>query len=285
MRELERLVTVNKLSQKDPNWIHKDLFRLLHKDELWITAYENIKGNKGVLTPGSTLETMDGMSLRRLKRLQEQVCSETYKFKAVKLIYIPAKSGKKRPLGLPTANDKIVQEVIRLILEAIYEPVFCKESFGFRQGRGCHDALDHVEQRFRWVDYAIEGDIEQAYPIIDHHILIKTLNKRINDPRFIRLIWKLLGCGVLDEERITWSKSGVPQGSIVSPILANIYYHELDEFVQSIKQSVESENISKIARKSKAYKALEYKIQKIHNEIKEYKLHSMEKIELKSLKY
>jgi len=280
MTKLERLIAISKLSQKDPKWVHKDIFRILNNDLIWIMAYEKLKGNKGALTPGSTPETMDGMSLERLKRLKEEVCSEAYTFKAVKLTYIPLAGGKRRPLGLPTANDKIVQEVMRMILDAIYEPVFSELSFGFRTGLGCHDALDHVEQRFRWVDYIVEGDIAQAYPTIDHHILVKILRKRINDPRFIRLIWKLLGCGVLDEDLIKWSKTGVPQGSIVSPILANIYYHELDEFVLTIKERTETPQLNKKNLKSREYKALEYKINKVYKEMRNHEPHSFERQEL-----
>jgi len=280
MTKLERLIAISKLSQKDPKWVHKDIFRILNNDLIWITAYEKLKGNKGALTPGSTPETMDGMSLERLKRLKEEVCSEAYTFKAVKLTYIPLAGGKRRPLGLPTANDKIVQEVMRMILDAIYEPVFSELSFGFRTGLGCHDALDHVEQRFCWVDYIVEGDIAQAYPTIDHHILVKILRKRINDPRFIRLIWKLLGCGVLDEDLIKWSKTGVPQGSIVSPILANIYYHELDEFVLTIKERTETPQLNKKNLKSREYKALEYKINKVYKEMRNHEPHSFERQEL-----
>ena len=277
MTKLERLIAINKLSQKDKQWIHKDIFRLLRKDDIWIAAYENIKGNKGALTPGVTPETMDGMSMGRLKRLRDSVCSEEYTFKNVKLTYIPARNGKKRPLGLPTANDKIVQEVMRMILEAIYEPIFSELSFGFRKGLGCHDALNHVENKFRWVDYVVEGDIAQAYPTIDHHILVKTLKKRIHDPRFIRLVWKLLGCGVLDEERKSWSKTGVPQGSIVSPILANIYYHELDEFIQKLKVQWESSENDKKSLRSKAYKSLEDQISKVSKEMRNHQPQSKER--------
>jgi len=263
MSKLTRLVAISKLSQKDRKWIHKDIFRILYKEEIWIAAYENLKGNKGASEPG----TLDGMSLVKLRNLKEQVCSEQYTFKTVKLTYIPRPDGRKRPLGLPTANDKIVQEVIRLILEAIYEPVFSELSFGFRTGRGCHDALDHVENRFRWVDNVIEGDIEQAYPTMNHHILINILKKRINDPRFIRLIWKLLRCGVLSEERTIWLKKGVPQGSVVSPILANIYYHELDEFVEEILINTTTPKSDRNYLKSSTYKALEHKINKVRKEM------------------
>ena len=276
----KRLLTIRKLSQKDKKWIHRDIFRILNKDDIWIIAYEKLKGNKGALTPGSTPETMDGMSLERLKRLQEKVCSNNYKFKPVKLTYIPKPDGRKRPLGLPTANDKIVQEVMRIILEAIYEPVFSEESFGFRSGLGCHDALYHVENKFRWVDYVIEGDIEQAYPTIDHKILIKLLQKRIDDHRFITLVWKLLKCGVLDEEILQWSKTGVPQGSIVSPILANIYYHELDEYVQTLKDKYETPKSEQNKLKSPAYKSLEYKINKVSKEMRNHEPQSLERQKL-----
>jgi group II intron reverse transcriptase/maturase len=260
MSKLERIIAINKLSKKNKDWIHKDIFRILYKDEIWIAAYENIKNNKGALT--ATPETMDGMSLERLKSLKDTVCNESYKFKLVKVVHIPSKNGKDRPLGLPTANDKIVQEVIRIILDAIYEPVFHEESFGFRINLGCHDALYHVERKFRWVDYIIEGDIQQAYPKIDHHILVKLIEKRIQDPKFIRLIWKLLGCGAIDQEIITYSKTGVPQGSIVSTIMSNIYFHELDDYVKILKAQLETPMTERKYLKSKNYKALEYKIHK-----------------------
>ena len=266
--EITRILAIRKLSQKDKKWIHRDIFRILNKDEIWIAAYEKLKGNKGAMTPGSSEETMDGMSLERLKRLQSEVCSGKHKFKPVKLIYIPKADGRRRPLGLPTANDKIVQEVMRIILDAIYEPVFVNESFGFRAGLGCHDALSHVEKKFRWVDYVIEGDIEQAYPTIDHKILMKILQKRIDDRRFMNLVWKLLKCGVLDEERIQCSRMGVPQGSIVSPILADIYYHELDEFVYTLKDKYDTPISEQNKLKSPAYKTLEHKISKISEKMR-----------------
>ena len=211
---------------------------------------------------------MDAMSLKRLKNLREKVYLEKYKFKPVKLTLISQPDGRKRPLGLPTANDKVIQQVIYLILEAIYEPIFSKQSFGFRAGLGCHDALNHVEQKFRWVDFVIERDIEQAYPTIDHHTLIKILKKRIDDARFIRLIWKLLKCGVLFEERLSWSKLGVPQGSIVSPILSNIYYDELDQFVQQLMKQYSTYKQHSKNSKSSEYKILEYKIGKLSKQLK-----------------
>ena len=275
--KIEKLLAIQRLSQKNPKWIHRDIFRILNKDEIWIAAYEKIKRNKGAVPLNSTLETIDRMSLDRLKKLQRNVYSEKYKFKPVKLTYIQQANGKKRPLGLPTANDKIVQEVIRIILEAIYEPVFVEESFGFRPGLGCHDALHHVEQKFRWVDYVVEGDIEQAYLTIYHHALVEILQKRIDDHRFIRLIWKLLKCGVLEEEQMKLSKTGVLQGSIVLPILTNIYYHELDEKVQALKRKYETLKLGQNSLKNQADKALEYRIEKVSKEMRNNEPQSLER--------
>ena len=281
MSKLEkRLIAISKLSKRDTQWIHKDIFRILSQDEIWILAYQNIKSNKGALTPGSTDETMDGISMERLNRLKEDILTEKYKFKPVKRTYIIRPDGRKRPLGLPTANDKIAQEVMRIILEAIYEPIFSNYSFGFRKGFGCHDALNHVEKRFRWVDFIIEGDIEQAYPTIDHTTLIKLLEKRIEDPRFIRLVRKLLKCGILEDKQTTWSKTGVPQGSIVSPILANIYYHELDEFVQKLAKEYATPKENQKYLKSSSYKRLEHQISKIHQKMKGLNPHSKERQKL-----
>jgi group II intron reverse transcriptase/maturase len=258
MKGLQRLSIIRSLSEKDKNWKHRDLFRILNHNDLWITAYETLKGNKGSLTPGSTSLTMDGMSINRLNRLRAKVMDESYRFNPVKRTYIKRPDGKLRPLGMPTANDKIVQEVLRMILEAVYEPCFSKTSFGFRPGLGCHDALDHIERKFRWVDYVIEGDVEQAYPSINHAVLVNTcLRKRIEDERFLNLVWKCLKCGVLDNNTYTKSVTGIPQGSIIGPILANIYYNELDEWVEAkmieIDQPVSS-------RKSPAYISIERKI-------------------------
>lgn len=266
MKGIDRLSVIRHLSKTKPDWIHTELFRMLHKEDLWIVAYENIKSNKGALTPGSTLETMDRMSVSRLRRLRDQVVNESYQFKPVKEIMIPKPDGRKRALGLPTANDKVVQEVIRMILEAIYEPCFAEQSFGFRRGLGTHDALQYTEKKFRWMDWVIEGDIEGAYPTINHDRLCEILGQRIKDVRFMNLIRKLLKCGILQEKLFTRSKLGVPQGSIVSPILANIYYHELDQWV--IRQ-MEVYNRPASTRKSPAYKQITAHIGRISKKMKE----------------
>jgi group II intron reverse transcriptase/maturase len=282
MKAIDRLSVIRQTSEENNNWKHIELFRILRKEDIWIAAYENIKSNKGALTPGVNSETLDEMSLERLKTLRDNVMNEKYQFKPVKEIYIPKPNGRIRPLGLPTANDKIVQEVIRMILEAIYEPCFVKESFGFRQGMGTHDALEYVESKFRWVDFVIEGDIENAYPTIDHNKLCEILEKKIQDTRFINLIRKLLKCGILRNKILSKDPFGVPQGSIVSPILANIYYHELDLW---IKNKILTLNQISTNKRNKDYKRLSYQINKIASKLQNLEKKSSEyKFLLKELK-
>jgi len=253
MKGLDRLSVIRELSRKNPEWKHKDLFRILHKDDIWIAAYENLKGN-----PGVTKNTLDGMGIERIQEVQNSVLMERYRFQPVKQIWIPKANGTK------TSNDKLVQEVIRLILEASLEPKFDNRSFGFRKGIGVHDSLQYVENEFRWVDWVIIFDIKNAYPTIDHKILCKILYQTIDDERFMNLIRKSLKCGVYRNPETRYSKLGVPQGSIVSPILANVYFNELDKWVTQKAKSVYSE---KSTKRHPEYKRLEYQIQKLSKQL------------------
>lgn len=258
MKGLQRLSRIRSLSEKDKNWKHRDLFRMLNYNDLWIAAYETLKGNKKSLTHGSTSVTMDEMSTNKINRLKAKVMDESYRFNPVKRAYIKKPDCKLRPLDMPTTDDKIIQEILRIILEAIYEPCFSKTSFGFRPKFGCHDALDHIERKFQWVDYVIRGDIEQAYPSINPHVLMnKCLRKRIQDERFLNLIWKCINCGVLYNNTCEKSVTGISEGSIIRPILANIYYNELDEWVET-KMSEINQPIS--SRRSSEYISIERKI-------------------------
>ena len=274
MKGLKRLGVVRSLSLKNPRWTHKELFRLLHKDDIWIAAYETIKSNKGALTPGVTPETLDGMGLKRIQKVKTQVLDESYQFQPVKQSWIPRPDRRKRPLGIPTPNDKLVQEVIRMVLEAIYEPIFDHRSFGFRNGMGVHNALEYVEKQFRWVDYVIKGDIQQAYPTIDHDKLCEILAQNIDDVRFMNLIRKSLKCGVYDNPHTLYSKLGVPQGSIVSPILANIYFNELDQWVRKKSEEI---YVPKSPKRHPKYKQLEYHIRKVSQLAQESERNSKEK--------
>ena len=260
MKGLERLEVIQNLSRKNQKWVFTDIFRILRKKDLWVLAYENIKSNQGSLTPGVTKDTLDGFNLDRLNKIQQEVLNESYRFQPVRQIQIPKANGKFRPLGIPTPNDKIVQEIIRMVLAAIYEPIFDERSFGFRKGKGVHDALEYVEKKFRWVDWVIKGDISNAYPTIEHNKLCEILELRIQDPRFMRLIRKSLKAGVYQNPTTMYSKLGVPKGSVVSPILANIYFNELDEWVKHKADEIYEEKSNK---RSPEYKHINYEIQKL----------------------
>ena len=259
MKGLKRLEIIHELSRKNPKWKHRDIFRILRKEDIWIAAYENIKANKDALTFGVTKETLDGINLAKLRKLQMKVLDESYKFKPVKQKWIPKASDEKRSLGIPTSSDKLVQEVIRMFLEAIYEPVFDHRSFGF-----VHDALQHVEKQFRYMDWVIEGDIKSAYPTVDHKRLCEIITQRIEDVRFMRLISKSLKSGVFVNPNTIYSTLGVPQGSIVAPIYANIYFNELDEWVQ---QKAGMVFVTKSNTRNPDYKWLEYRISKLSKQL------------------
>src|SRR6266536_2045119 len=179
------------------------LYRQLFNPQLYLLAYGRLYSNEGVMTPGADHETVDGMSVAKIRRIIDAMRHERYRFKPVRRIYIPKKNGKKRPLGLPSWSDKLVGEVVRLLLEAYDEPQFSDLSHGFRRNRGCHTALSEVTNRWTGTTWFIEGDIADCFGSLDHQITLATL-------------------------------SGAPQGGVVSPIISNIYLHRLDSFVEKV---------------------------------------------------
>jgi group II intron reverse transcriptase/maturase len=210
------------------------VYRLLFKRELFLLAYGRIAKNAGALTPGVTKETADGMSLAKIDTIIEALRYERYRWTPVRRTYIEKKrSNKKRPLGIPSWSDKLVQEVIRLILDAFYDPQFSAHSHGFRHGRGCHTALTEVHQTWNGTAWFIEGDISQYFDRLDHQILVNILAEKIHDQRFLRLITQLLHAGYLENWRFNATLSGTPQGSIVSPVLANAYLDRFDQWVET----------------------------------------------------
>lgn len=211
-----------------------DLYRQLFNPEFYVQAYGKIYRNQGAMTPGVTPETVDGMSLKKVRGVIDALRSERYRWTPVRRTYIPKKGGKLRPLGMPTWSDKLLQEVVRMLLEAYYEPQFSDRSHGFRPGRGCHTALREVYYNWRGTVWFIEGDIKGCFDNIDHQVLLAILREGILDNRFLRLIENLLKAGYLEEWRYHATPSGTPQGGIVSPVLANIYLDRLDQFVETV---------------------------------------------------
>src|SRR5262245_8469230 len=175
------------------------VYRLLFNRELFLTAYGRIAKNAGAMTPGATDETADGMSLAKIDAIVEALRLERYRWTPARRVYIPNATGKQRPLGLPTWSDKLVQEVVRLILDAYYEPQFSAHSHGFRPQRGCHTALKEVYINWQGTTWFIEGDISQCFDSLDHEVLLATLAEKIHDGRFLRLIGELLKAGYLED--------------------------------------------------------------------------------------
>ena len=210
-----------------------ELYRQLFNRELYLIAYGRLYSNKGAMTPGVDGETVDGMSLGTIDRVIDAVRHERYRWRPARRVYIPKRNGKTRPLGLPSWSDKLVGEVMRLLLEAYYEPQFSDHSHGFRPRRGCHTALRTVATSWTGTTWFVEGDIAQCFDRLDHRVMLDTLAEKIHDNRFLRLLQNMLEAGNLEDWRWNATLSGAPQGGVASPILSNIYLHRLDEFVEN----------------------------------------------------
>jgi group II intron reverse transcriptase/maturase len=254
----QRLETIRKLNSRR-EWINSDLYKLMLKEDMYVLAYERLKSKPGNMTPGTDDETLDGFSEEEIRKIILQMKSESYQCRPVRESFIPKANGKLRRLGIPSPRDKVVQEVVRIILEAVYDsphnPYFSPNSYGFRRSKSCHGALREVQTKWSGVIWLIEGDIQACFDSVDHHILINALRKKIKDERFITLIWKFLRAGYFDLERARHdSLAGTPQGGIISPILSNIYLHELDEFVEQLQVELEQ---GKGRRINPEYKRLE----------------------------
>jgi group II intron reverse transcriptase/maturase len=211
-----------------------ELYRQLFNTSLYELAHGRIYANHGAMTPGADGETADGMSAARTGRIIDALRHERYRFQPAKRVYIPKKNGKQRPLGLPSWPDKLVGEVIRLLLEAYYEPQFSGRSHGFRPGLGCHTALREVEDVWSGTTWFIEGDISDCFGSLDHEIMVSILAEKIRDNRFLRLIRQMLKAGYLEDWTWHATHSGAPQGGIISPTLSNIYLDRLDKFAETI---------------------------------------------------
>lgn len=202
--------------------MNTNLYRLMFKEDLYIVAYERIKSAPGNLTPGSDKKTIDGFSLDIIHKTIQEMRTEQFQFKPVRTVYIPKPNGKQRKLGIPSTRDKIVQEVIRMILEGIYDspdgPYFHETSHGFRPNRSCHTALREIRGKWPATNWFLEGDIRACFDEIEHGTLVKLLRKKIQDERFLNLIWKLLRAGYLDlREARQDSLTGTPQGGLATP--------------------------------------------------------------------
>jgi group II intron reverse transcriptase/maturase len=230
IRRLEALEDISKQGKRV-----NGVFRLMENHILWHEAYANIYANKGAITPGVDEVTLDGFSEERVASIIKRLKDGTYRFQPVRRVLIPKKNGKKRPLGISSGDDKLVQEVVRIILERIYEPIFEDTSHGFRPKRSPHTALEQIGEHWGSIKWIIDMDIRDYFTTINHERLVELLKKKIDDTRFLRLIKAMLDAGYLEEWTYHTAYSGVPQGSIVSPVLANVYLHRYADKIRRLR--------------------------------------------------
>ena len=234
----------------DKSYTYTRLYRNLFNRDLFLLAYQNIYKSEGNMTKGTDNKTIDGMSIKRIDTIISKLRDESYQPQPSRRTYIPKKNGKMRPLGIPSFDDKLVQEVMRMILESIYEGSFSKNSHGFRPNRSCHTALNQIKVTFTGIKWFIEGDIKGFFDNINHNKMIEILSERIKDERFLRLMRKFLRAGYMEEWTYHNTYSGTPQGGIISPILANIYLDKLDSFMHTLKERFDKGKFRRISDKT-----------------------------------
>lgn len=261
MRTAENVIAVIGKRGADGKPIER-LYRNLFNVEMYRAAYAAIYANDGALTPGVEDDTLDGMSQDRMKKIIEKVKSETYRWRPVRRTYIPKASGDKRPLGIPSGDDKLLQATLKILLEAYYEPQFSNRSHGFRPKRGCHTALRQIGTHHQGANWFIEGDIKGCFDNIDHETLIRIVGEKVKDGRILRLLNNLLKAGYVEDWKWHKTYSGTPQGGIISPLLANIYLDKFDKWVENELMPKYNKVIShkkgQARKRNPKYRSLEY---------------------------
>lgn len=237
---LSKLIQLISLNKTNTQYVNTSVTHILADREILLAAYSNIKSKPGNMSRGSDKQTLDGMNLEWFQHISKEIASGRFQFKPARRVEIPKPKGGKRPLGIASPRDKIVQEAMRMILEAIFESGFSPNSHGFRPGHSCHTALNQVKMQFGHVNWFIEGDISKCFDSFQHNVLINAVTSKIKDQVFIDLLYKALKSGYIDAQGV-WKSAelGTPQGSIISPILCNIYLDKLDKWIESLIASFE----------------------------------------------
>lgn len=255
----EVLYLLSTISIEKPDYVFDKLYRHFYNPDFYLQAYDKLYANRGSGTPGTDGKTADGFSEEKINQIIEVMKDESYQPQPVRRGYIPKKNGQKRPLGIPTFTDRIVQEVCRGILNAIYDPNFEDFSHGFRPNRSCHTALHQIKMTFTGANWFIEGDIKGYFDNISHQKLVEILKRKIKDEKFIRLVWKFLRAGYLEDWKYYGTYTGTPQGGIVSPLLANIYLDDFDKWFVRYKADFD-QGKPKSKQVSKEYKKYDMRI-------------------------
>lgn len=262
---IEILERMKENSEKNKEEVFTRLYRYLLRPDLYFIAYQKLYSNNGAATEGIDRDTADGFSEAKVEKLIASLADESYCPKPSRRIYLKKPNGKRRPLGIPSFSDKLVQEVLRMVLEAVYEPIFSETSHGFRPGKSCHTALCYARYNLNGTRWFIEGDIKGCFDNINHEVLIRCIQKKIKDARLMKLIHKFLKAGYLEDFVYHNTYSGCPQGGIISPILANIYLHELDLYVAELSKGFQKPYKSRITAE---YSRLSGKMTRVKQKIK-----------------
>ena len=262
---IEILERMKENSEKNKEEVFTRLYRYLLRADLYFIAYQKLYSNNGAATEGIDRDTADGFSEAKVEKLIASLADESYCPKPSRRIYLKKPNGKRRPLGIPSFSDKLVQEVLRMVLEAVYEPIFSETSHGFRPGRSSHTALCYARYNLNGTRWFIEGDIKGCFDNINHEVLIRCIQKKIKDARLMKLIHKFLKAGYLEDFVYHNTYSGCPQGGIISPILANIYLHELDLYVAELNKGFQKPYKSRITAE---YSRLSGKMTRVKQKIK-----------------
>lgn len=268
MRNSDTVLCILSEKAKEKEYTFERLYRNLYNPDFYLKAIGKTYSNAGAGTEGSDGTSIDGTSMKDIETIISLMKNEKYQPVPLERIYVDKKgSNKKRPLGIPAYKDKLVQEVLRLILETIYEPVFSKYSHGFRKDKSCHTALKQIKDTFTGINWFIEGDIKGCFDNIDHSILVNIIRKKIHDEKLIRLIYKFLKCGYIEDWKFHKTYSGTPQGGIISPLLANIYLNELDMFIEKLKEEFDIGHRSKNRKVNKEWARITHQMNKLKKEI------------------
>ena len=262
---IEILERMKENSEKNKEEVFTRLYRYLLRPDLYFIAYQKLYSNNGAATEGVDRDTADGFSEAKVEKLITSLADESYCPKPSRRIYLKKPNGKRRPLGIPSFSDKLVQEVLRMVLEAVYEPIFLETSHGFRPGKSCHTALCYARYNLNGTRWFIEGDIKGCFDNISHEVLIRCIQKKIKDARLMKLIHKFLKAGYLEDFVYHNTYSGCPQGGIISPILANIYLHELDLYVAELSKGFQKPYKSRITAE---YSRLSGRMTRVKQKIK-----------------
>lgn len=262
---IEILERMKENSEKNKEEVFTRLYRYLLRPDLYFIAYQKLYSNNGAATEGIDRDTADGFSEAKVEKLIASLADESYCPKPSRRIYLKKPNGKRRPLGIPSFSDKLVQEVLRMVLEAVYEPIFSETSHGFRPGKSCHTALCYARYNLNGTRWFIEGDMRGCFDNINHEVLIRCIQKKIKDARLMKLIHKFLKAGYLEDFVYHNTYSGCPQGGIISPILANIYLHELDLYVAELSKGFQKPYKSRITAE---YSRLSGRMTRVKQKIK-----------------